>query len=124
MFCSRRICYCSLGFRGDKKDNFSDEIAKLDEFIKDPWLLRACEDATVQVLVPKVVVVAPAPVTVTVPATTVKEVEVIDRDAEELMSAQNKRAAMQKKAAVSSLVAEDYARRMEIGDKEVVEFSD
>ncbi|KAK1401175.1 histone-lysine N-methyltransferase 2D [Heracleum sosnowskyi] len=120
----RRICYCSLGFRRDKNDAFSDDIAKLQQFIKDPWLLRACEDATVQVLVPKVVV-APAPVPVTVKEAAVKdvmvkEVAVIDRDAEELVSAQNKRAAMQKKAAVASLVAEDYVRRMEIGDKEGV----
>lgn len=114
----RRICSCSLGFRGDKKDDFCDEIAKLQDFIKDPWLLRACQDATVQVLVPKVVV-SPAPVTVPAPAKEIA-VAVIDRDAEELVSAQNKRAAMQKKAAVASLVAEDYARRMEIGDKEGV----
>lgn len=117
MFCSKRICYCTLGFGGVKRDEFCDEIARLEEFIRDPWLLRACEDATVQVLVPKVVV-APPPVPVR-EAVVVKEAAAVDREAEELASAQNKRAAMQKKAAEASLVAEDYARRMEIGDKEV-----
>ncbi|WOH14673.1 hypothetical protein DCAR_0934193 [Daucus carota subsp. sativus] len=117
----KRICYCTLGFGGVKRDEFCDEIARLEEFIRDPWLLRACEDATVQVLVPKVVV-APPPVPVR-EAVVVKEAAaaaVVDREAEELASAQNKRAAMQKKAAEASLVAEDYARRMEIGDKEGV----
>lgn len=87
------------------------EVAKLEEFIKDPRLLRVRESTTVQVAVPKVVTPPPppqAPVTV-----------VDGGDAEELLSAQTKRAAMQRKAAAASLVAEDYARRMETGDVEV-----
>lgn len=90
------------------------EVAKLEEFVKDPRLLRARESTTVQVVVPKVVVAPVAPVVPVAP------VAVVDgKDAEELLSAQNKRAAMQKKAAAESLVAEDYARRMETGEVEV-----
>ncbi|KAJ9558275.1 hypothetical protein OSB04_012889 [Centaurea solstitialis] len=102
----RRICYCSLGFP-QARNGFLEEIAKLKEFLDDPWLIRDGK-RTVQVLVPKVEAVAPPPPKV---AATVAVA-----DAEEMLSAQNKRAALQRKAAAASLVAEDYARRFESGD--------
>ncbi|XP_024984459.1 uncharacterized protein LOC112520343 [Cynara cardunculus var. scolymus] len=112
----RRICYCSLGFpkelQNDKgKNGFLEEIARLKEFLDDPWLIKN-DKKTVQVLVPKVAVAPPPPqVTVT------PNVAVVDGNAaEEMLSAQNKRAALQRKAAAASLVAEDYARRFESGE--------
>ena len=87
-----------------------DEIARLKEFLDDPWLIRDGKK-TVQVLVPKVAVAPPPP-----------QVTVTPNLAEEMLSAQNKRAALQRKAAAASLVAEDYARRFESGDT-VVRFS-
>ncbi|XAR63454.1 Histone-lysine N-methyltransferase [Bertholletia excelsa] len=113
----RRICFCSLGFpralQGEKARNeFLDEVAGVEEFLKDPWLLRARGKDTVQVLVPKV---SPPPVP---PAAAVPgDVGggMANGDAEEMLSAQTKRAAMQRKAAAASLVAEDYARRFESG---------
>nr|GMC84492.1 putative transcription factor HALR/MLL3, involved in embryonic development [Ipomoea batatas] len=112
----RKICYCPLGFarglQGEKgKNEFLEEVGKLEEFLKDPWLLRARENATIQVKVPKVVVVAPPPQSLAVGDA--------GTDAEEaaaMLSAQTKRAVLQKKAAAASLVAEDYARRFESGD--------
>ncbi|XP_076952187.1 uncharacterized protein LOC143625836, partial [Bidens hawaiensis] len=110
---SRRICYCSLGFprelqSHEGKQGFLDEIAKLKSFLEDPWSVKD-EKKTVQVLVPKVTVV-PAPPQ---PRMTVDPAVL---EAEEMLSARNKRAAMQKKAAAASLVAEDYARRFESGE--------
>lgn len=107
----RRICFCSLGFpkrlqSKKAKDEFLDEIGRVEEFLKDPRLIRVRENSTVQVVVPKVVV-SPAPAEI--PA-------ILGDEAEELLSAQTKRAAMQRKAAAASLVAEDYARRFETGD--------
>lgn len=118
---SRKICYCPLGFprglQGDKgKDEFLEEVAKLEDFLKDPWLLRAKENATIQVKVPKVVVAPPPQSLVVGDAATDAE------EAAAMLSAQTKRAALQKKAAAASLVAEDYARRFESGNL-VVSFS-
>ncbi|XP_059649120.1 uncharacterized protein LOC132295062 isoform X2 [Cornus florida] len=113
----RRICYCALGFprklQSEKARNgFLEEVARVGEFLEDPWLIKVRERDTVQVAVPKVVAPAPPPVTAVV--------AVADGgsggDGEELLSAQTKRAAMQRKAAAASLVAEDYARRFESGD--------
>ncbi|KAI3742910.1 hypothetical protein L1987_60608 [Smallanthus sonchifolius] len=109
----RRICYCSLGFppelqNDDAKNEFLAEIARLKAFLDDPWLIKD-EKKTVQVLVPKVTVAPQPPVPVT--ASLVSD----GGAAEEMLSAQNKRAVMQKKAA-AALVAEDYARRFESGE--------
>lgn len=90
------------------KQGFLDEIAKLKSFLEDPWAVKD-DKKTVQVLVPKVTVV-PAPPQ---PRVTVDPAVF---EAEEMLSARNKRAAMQKKAAAASLVAEDYARRFELGE--------
>lgn len=109
--CSKRICFCTLGFpqklQSQKaKNGFLEEVAKVAEFWRDPWLLRVRERSTVQVAVPRIVVPPPLPVTV----------DGFGGDGEEALSAQTKRAAMQKKAAAASLEAEDYARRFESGD--------
>ncbi|XP_059651864.1 uncharacterized protein LOC132299344 [Cornus florida] len=112
----RRICFCSLGFprklqSENGKNEFLEEVARVEVFLNDPWLLRVRERDTVQVAVPKVV--APQP-----PAGAGDGGGVVGGaggDAEELLSAQTKRAAMQKKAATKSLVAEDYARQFESG---------
>lgn len=107
----KRICFCTLGFpqklQSQKaKNGFLEEVAKVAEFWRDPWLLRVRERSTVQVAVPRIVVPPPLPVTV----------DGFGGDGEEALSAQTKRAAMQKKAAAASLEAEDYARRFESGD--------
>uniref|UniRef100_A0A5B7APH1 Uncharacterized protein n=1 Tax=Davidia involucrata TaxID=16924 RepID=A0A5B7APH1_DAVIN len=114
----RRICFCSLGFprklQSEKaKNEFLDEVARVEEFLKDPWLLRVKENGTVQVAVPKVVAPPPPPLPEAVGDGGGVGSGI---DGEELLSAQTKRAAMQRKAAVASLVAEDYARRFESGD--------
>lgn len=90
-------------------------MARVEDFFKDPWLLRVRDEgATVQVTVPKVVVPPPPPVPA---ATTPGEGGLGGGDGEDLLllSAQTKRAAMQRKAAVASMAAEDYARRFESG---------
>lgn len=98
-----------------------DEIANLKAFLNDPWLLKD-DKKTVQVLVPKVVVtIPPPPVQVTVTSNSLG----VDGDASaaaEMLSVQNKRAALQKKATAASLVAEDYARRFESGETMVRSF--
>ncbi|XP_027106877.1 uncharacterized protein [Coffea arabica] len=141
----RRICYCELGFprklqkeRG--KEEFLGEVSRIEEFIKDPWLLKAEANATVQVKVPKVVVVAPPvppppPIAAVqragaqvVPASVVPPVAdgggggtgagagAAVGDGDEAASAQTKRVALQKQAAAASMVAEDFARRFESGE--------
>ncbi|XP_057511206.1 uncharacterized protein LOC130793510 isoform X2 [Actinidia eriantha] len=109
-----RICFCSLGFPQDlqsekAKNEFFDEVARVEEFFKDPWLLRVRDEGTVQVAVPKVVPPPPPPLA--------GEGGGGGGDPDELsLSAMTKRVALQRKAAVASMVAEDYARRFESGD--------
>ncbi|KAJ0735213.1 putative [histone H3]-lysine(4) N-trimethyltransferase chromatin regulator PHD family [Helianthus annuus] len=112
----RKICYCSLGFphdlqNDDRKNGFLDEIARLKAFLEDPWLIKG-EKKTVQVVVPKVTVVVP-PVR---PRLSVDPAVLDGSEAEEMLSARSKRAAVQKQAAAALLVAEDYARRFESGE--------
>ncbi|GFZ00429.1 PHD finger family protein [Actinidia rufa] len=113
---SRRICFCSLGFPQDlqsekAKNEFFDEVARVEKFFKDPWLLRVRDEGTVQVAVPKVVPPPPPPPPVA------GESGGGCGDPDELsLSAMTKRVALQRKAAVASMVAEDYARRFESGD--------
>ncbi|KAG5627490.1 hypothetical protein H5410_012708 [Solanum commersonii] len=110
----RKICFCPHGFPKGKNEFFRD-VTKLEEFIKDPWGLKAKQPATIQVKVPKLNV-APPP-----------QVPVGDggggsggdgEEASAISSAQTKRAALQKKAAAASMAAEDFARRFESGDVE------
>ncbi|GER37895.1 PHD finger family protein [Striga asiatica] len=108
-FCSRRVCFCELGFpgklRGEKgKEDFLEEVARVEQFLSDPWLIKARENATIQVRVPKVV----APPTPVQPQPAHEEALAA--------SAQVKRAALQKQAAAVSVVAEDYAKKFESGD--------
>ncbi|OIT40568.1 PREDICTED: uncharacterized protein LOC109236613 [Nicotiana attenuata] len=110
----RRICYCPLGFPKGKNE-FLEDVVRVEEFLKDPWLLKAKEGATIQVKVPKIVVAPPPP----------QPAAVGDgggggdgEEAAAIASAQTKRAALQKKAAAASMVAEDFARRFESGDLE------
>lgn len=127
----RRICFCDLGFpsnlQNEKgKNNFLEEVFRIEEFIKDPWLLKAEVNATVQVKVPKVAIVVPPPllpppIQVSASGSVGDGTGVGDVDEAALaISAQTKRAALQKKAAAASLVAEDYARRFESGEVAVV----
>ncbi|XP_057978611.1 uncharacterized protein LOC131165016 isoform X2 [Malania oleifera] len=106
----KRICFCALGFprqlRGEKaRDGFLDEAVRVEEFLRDDWLLRVCRSSTVQVAVPRVAPPPPAP-----------PVSAGDCGEEALLSAQTKRAALQRKAAAALVAAEDYARRFESGD--------
>ncbi|XP_074285152.1 uncharacterized protein LOC141610791 [Silene latifolia] len=95
----KRICYCALGFPTKRgKINFVGEIEKIEEFLKDPWLFKVKDGATVQVAVPKLVVSSP-------------EVD----DPAVVVAAADKHAAFRKKGAVDSEVAEEYAQRFECG---------
>ncbi|KAK9663887.1 hypothetical protein RND81_14G004400 [Saponaria officinalis] len=117
----KRICFCSLGFpnklqceRG--KIDFVAEIQRIEDFLKDPWLFRVKDGATVQVPVPKLPPPPPPPLPVVVDSDdAVAAAAAAAAAAEEELSAQTKRAALQKKAAVASLAAEDFARRFESG---------
>ncbi|KAH6824535.1 hypothetical protein C2S53_010349 [Perilla frutescens var. hirtella] len=100
----RRVCFCELGFprrlqseRG--RSEFLGEVGAIERFLNDPWLIKARENATVQVEVPKVVVVSPAPL-----------------GGEEAALAQVKRVEPQKQgAAALNVVGEDYTRRFGSG---------
>lgn len=116
-FCSRRICFCPLGFprslgTAKSKNDFLEEVRKVEEFLKDPWGIRVREEkGTVQVAVPRVAPPPPPPQPL-VPVVA----DGVDEEAALAMSAQNKRAALQRKAAAAMVAAEDYARRFESGD--------
>ncbi|KAL2939909.1 Histone-lysine N-methyltransferase 2B [Bienertia sinuspersici] len=112
----KRICFCALGFAKSnvRSSDLFGEISRIEDFLKDPWIIRVKEGATIQVPVPKV---APPP-----PPPTLSGLDDgggcvggDDVAAEELLSAQTKRVALQKKAAVASMAAEDFARRFESG---------
>ncbi|KAJ4979101.1 hypothetical protein NE237_009881 [Protea cynaroides] len=114
----QRICFCTLGFpqklHSEKgRKDFLKEVFRVEEFLSDPWSVRARDKGTVQVLVPRIV--ASTPVVTVVPDVVGVGVGGGDGDGEE-MSAQTKRVALQKKAVAASLAAEDYARRFETGD--------
>lgn len=127
--CSRKICFCALGFSGrlrseKGKEDFLQEVARVEQFLKDPWLIKARENATIEVKVPKVVVSpAPPPPPPQFPADVSVAVGGGGEEAAAAASAQVKRVALQKQAAAASMVAEDYARRFESGDLEVSCFS-
>ncbi|KAL3832954.1 hypothetical protein ACJIZ3_007690 [Penstemon smallii] len=117
----RKICFCTLGFprglQNEKgKNDFLQEVARVEQFLNDPWLTKTRENATIQVRVPKVVVSSAPPIPppqITAPA----GVGVGgDEEAVAAASAQVKRVALQKQAAAASMEAEDYARRFESGD--------
>ncbi|XP_020574739.1 uncharacterized protein LOC110020825 [Phalaenopsis equestris] len=107
----RRICYCELGFgrglRSEKERRvFVEEIGVLEEFLRDPWLVRAGsvgDAAAVQVLVPKV---DPVPAAAAYGG----------GDGEDAYSASAhvRRMALQRQAVAASVAAENYVRKMEV----------
>ena len=142
-FCSRRICFCPLGFpRGlenaKARGEFAEEVSRIEEFLRDPLGIRFREKRgvgdsgwkdTVQVLVPKV---DPPPPPLLPPPVVDGGGgggigggggggNVVDEVAA-AASAQSKRIALQKKAAAAMVAAEDYARRFESGDLAAVRF--
>nr|CAD1818444.1 unnamed protein product [Ananas comosus var. bracteatus] len=131
----RRICDCELGFPGAVRSareriGFLEEISLVEEFLRDPWILRKpAGPATVQVAVPKVV---PPPPSLQADdggggGTGVGS----DGDGggsggagggggggEEsawAASVRARRAELQRQAAAASVAAEDYVRRLEAG---------
>ncbi|GAB2300161.1 hypothetical protein Dimus_034201 [Dionaea muscipula] len=116
----KRICSCALGFRGklrseQGRSQFLDEIAGLEKFLEDPWLIRVRDKVTVHVPVPRVL---PSPTVVVTKDAVVGGVGGGgggDVAGNEELSAQTKRALLQKRAAVASLANEDFARRFESG---------
>lgn len=117
------MCFCALGFPGRLRDgkgkeDFLQEVARVEQFLKDPWLIKKRENATVQVKVPKVVVASNPPPPI--PHFAADAPVGADESAAAAASAQVKRVALQKQAAAASVEAEDYARRFESGDLEVV----
>eukprot|EP00258_Populus_trichocarpa_P048607 XP_024464626.1 uncharacterized protein LOC7467337 isoform X2 [Populus trichocarpa] len=112
----RRICFCSLGFPRDlhstkPKADFLFDVARIDEFLKDPLGIRASREGTVLVSVPKVVPV-PAPIP---PTHSLEVVSARDREGdggvgEEAFSTQTKRVAIQRQAAAAKASAEYYAK--------------
>ncbi|KAG1368754.1 hypothetical protein COCNU_14G012220 [Cocos nucifera] len=115
-FGSRLICDCELGFPEElrcarARREFEEQAERLEEFLRDPWVVRdgGGGGGTVQVLVPKVVPTpAPPP-----PSADVADHGGGGEDA--LSSAQARRAALQRQAAAASMAAEDYVRRLETG---------
>ncbi|PIN27162.1 putative transcription factor HALR/MLL3, involved in embryonic development [Handroanthus impetiginosus] len=117
----RKICFCPLGFcgrlRSEKgKNEFLEEVARVEQFLSDPWLIKGRENATIQVKVPKVVVSpAPPPPPPQFPADAVgdggEKAAAMAADSGHL-----KRVVLQKKAPAASMVAEDYVRKFESGD--------
>ena len=115
LFCSRRICFCSLGFprnlqSPNSKNVFLQEVIRVEEFLKDPWGVRVSREGTVQVPVPRV---APVPA-----GDGGGGGDAVEEEA--LVSAQAKRLALQRKAAAAMVAAEDYARKVESGDIAVI----
>ncbi|RWR77741.1 PHD finger family protein isoform 2 [Cinnamomum micranthum f. kanehirae] len=107
----RRICFCELGFpkelQSEKgRSEFLEEISRVEEFLIDPWSIRARETATVQVKVPRIAAPPPPPPAVD---------GIAAGDGDEALSAQTKRALLQRKAVEASQAAEDFARRFENG---------
>ncbi|KAK4738231.1 hypothetical protein R3W88_001928 [Solanum pinnatisectum] len=113
-WCSRKIGFCPEGFPKGKNE-FLD-VTRFEEFLKDPWGLKAKQPATCQVKVPKLRVASPP------------QMPVGDgggssggdgEEAASIASAQTKRVALQKKDAAASNVAEDFARGFQSGDVEI-----
>ncbi|KAK2433343.1 hypothetical protein P8452_30671 [Trifolium repens] len=104
----RRICFCSLGFprslQGTKNSTtgFLQDVAVLGDFLSEN---KRKEDATIQVVVPKVV--PPPPEIVPVSGDVLND---------ESASMKAKRVALQRKGAAAMIAAEEYARKFESGD--------
>jgi len=111
VFCSRRICFCALGFPrglhasddGSAANGFAQDVGALRDFLAD----TCRDDATVQVPVPKVLPPPPPP-----PDGIPLNADALDESA----SMKAKRIALQRKGAAAMIAAEEYARRFESGD--------
>ncbi|XP_068648220.1 uncharacterized protein [Aristolochia californica] len=107
----KRICFCTLGFPGrlksqSRRTEFFEEVLLVQQFLSDQWPIRVQREGTVQVAVPRIV-----------PAVTVVDGgDGLAGDGDEMLSAQTKRATLQRRAVAASLAAEDYARRFETGN--------
>ncbi|OVA19395.1 hypothetical protein BVC80_9055g24 [Macleaya cordata] len=107
------------------RNSFLEEISRVEEFLIDPWSLRVTkEKETVQVTVPRIVKPVQA---VTIKTTVVDGFGSSDvfgsggsGDGDEIWSVQKKQASLQKKAAVVSLAAEDFARRTKFDKRKTV----
>ncbi|KAG9456473.1 hypothetical protein H6P81_000981 [Aristolochia fimbriata] len=107
----KRICFCTLGFSGrlkseTRRTEFLGEVLQVERFLRDQWPIRVLQEGTVQVAVPRI---APA-------VTVVDGGDGLAGDGDEMLSAQTKRAALQRRAVAASLAAEDYARKFETGN--------
>ncbi|KAG6736099.1 hypothetical protein POTOM_061200 [Populus tomentosa] len=124
------LVFCPLGFTRDlhstkSKADYLFDLARIDEFLKDPFGIRASREGTVQVSVPKVVPV-PVPVQIHPPqslAVIRGEIEEVIGGVgvvvEEAVSPQAKRVAIQRQAAAAKASAEYYAKKVESGDTAV-----
>jgi hypothetical protein len=120
LWCSQKICYCTLGFPGplqsyQGKREFLDDVDRLEVLISNPELLAAGGQETVEVLVPRI------SISMRDYTTSSKKshggVGDADDDRDDRFSTQTKQMAMRKKAAtLASLAAEDYSRKLEHGD--------
>ncbi|KAI9116674.1 hypothetical protein K1719_012332 [Acacia pycnantha] len=117
----RRICFCSLGFprvlhTSKAKHEFLDDVARIDEFLKDPLGIRAPErEQTVQIAVPKVVPPPPPPQRQLQSTAVADGVPAVD-EVDEAVSTKAKRVALQRKGAAAMIAAEEYARQFESAD--------
>ncbi|XP_073005293.1 uncharacterized protein [Typha latifolia] len=119
----RRICDCELGFPGGsgsarEREGFLEEIAGLEEFLRDPWVMR--RDASAAVAAVEVAVPRVAPPPAVAPETTREEGGGGGgggggEESAWAASVRAKRAELQRQAAAASAAAEDYARKMEAG---------
>lgn len=108
--CSRRVCFCAVGFprklQSEKgRSEFLKEVDAIEGFLNDPWLIKAREDATVQVAVPKVAVSAAARLRLGG-----------EEAAVSAASAQVKRIELQKQGAAASIAGEDCSGKFGSGD--------
>ncbi|KAD7116934.1 hypothetical protein E3N88_04202 [Mikania micrantha] len=105
----RRICNCDLGFPPELRsetgrNEFLEAAARVEAIFTNPGLIYG-KPKTVQVLVPKVVVMPPATKTTVAPSIVATNVAaVVDGD----------------RATVASASADDYACRFESGEMTVV----
>lgn len=88
------------------RSEFLKEVDAIEGFLNDPWLIKAREDATVQVEVPKVAVA---------PAARLR-FGGEDAAAAPAALAQVKRIELQKQGAAASIAGEDCSRRLGSGD--------
>ncbi|XP_069155928.1 uncharacterized protein [Solanum lycopersicum] len=107
-------CFCPEGLTKGKNE-FLPDVTRFEEFLEDSWGLTAKQPTTCQVKVPKLLISSPSQVLV---GDGCGSSGGDGEEATSIASAQNARAALQKKDAASSNVAEDFARGFQSGDEE------